>query len=462
MQGLKRIAAFKKAKFIQRKKNLEKKKLEAEKELNNERQSNDSLSSMDDEEQIDLVTKLVNNRYLIIKFLGRGSYSKVWMAYDFSDKRYVALKIFNPEDYDDSLDEIEIMKTLGNNNQYIVKMYDHFDYYVEDYKYKQRCIVYEFLGTCLLDLLSPFTNQLSIENIKHIVRKMLIAMNNYYEKGIIHNDVKLENMMTRCFSKELKKYIEWFSGLNVDQEYNNLVLKELPDNFQNLSDEKKKKLRRKIKHRVLPNYIETLKDSILTYIVDPELNTGEDTSQELLSNLVVIFNDFGNSCSVDNMYDDNIQHRAYRPPENVIGNGFCQKSDVWSLGCIIYEIITDRVLFNVVGNRDIDRDRNHLSLMYQFIGVMPENMTNECGKSSELFGRESRILYVDEVSYSGLENEIKQYRQDLSDTQINEICDFLRLLLRYDPSERLSPNELLQQKWLKENCDTALHTIMAS
>jgi serine/threonine protein kinase len=553
MQGLKRIAAFKKAKFIQRKKKLEQKRLLEESnskvEKEDDQLSTGNLSTSGDD-QVDLVAKLINKRYLVLKFLGSGSYSRVWMAHDFTDKKYVALKIFNPEDYDDSEDEIKMMNLMGNNNEYIVKMYDNFDYYPENSNYKLKCIVYELLGISVLDMLSPYENKLSLENVKKLVSKILVAMDQYYKKDIIHNDVKLENMMTKYFPDELVDYIAWFNQLDVDEEYKNLVSQNLPDGYDNLSDEKKKKIRRKIKHKILPNYVDTIKNTILqhlnptnnalpdttletttledTTLEDTTLETTtledttlEDTTQEdtnvletttledttlddttlddttlddttlddtnvlettmipdedllreieelndsfskLLTPLSIVFNDFGNACHVNDKYDDKIQHRSYRPPENVIGNGFCKESDIWSLGCIIYEIITDKVLFNVVGNREIDRDRNHLSLMYQVIGQMPEKMTDECEQTNELFGRNARILQHDEINYSSLEAEIMKHRADLTEENIKDVADFLRLMLRYNPYERLSPSELLQQKWLKENSEMALHTIMSN
>ena len=36
---------------------------------------------------------MVNNRYIIVKYLGKGSFSKVWMVLDIIDGTYYALKI---------------------------------------------------------------------------------------------------------------------------------------------------------------------------------------------------------------------------------------------------------------------------------------------------------------------------------------------------------------------------------
>lgn len=44
-----------------------------------------------------------------------------------------------------------------------------------------------------------------------------------------------------------------------------------------------------------------------------------------------------------------LQSRSYRSPEVILGVPYDQKVDVWSLGCILAELVTGRVLFQVWG-----------------------------------------------------------------------------------------------------------------
>ena len=50
-------------------------------------------------------------KYNIISELGRGSYSIVWLAFNIEDSNYYAVKIHNPEDFKEGLEELNIMKT---------------------------------------------------------------------------------------------------------------------------------------------------------------------------------------------------------------------------------------------------------------------------------------------------------------------------------------------------------------
>lgn len=55
--------------------------------------------------------------------------------------------------------------------------------------------------------------------------------------------------------------------------------------------------------------------------------------------------DFGSSCYLTDKLSTYIQSRSYRAPEVVLGLPYGPKIDVWSLGCILTELLTGKVLF---------------------------------------------------------------------------------------------------------------------
>jgi serine/threonine protein kinase len=56
--------------------------------------------------------------------------------------------------------------------------------------------------------------------------------------------------------------------------------------------------------------------------------------------------DFGSATFIDDLDYDYLQTRPYRAPEISFGCKFDFTADIWSLGCILYELVSSRVLFN--------------------------------------------------------------------------------------------------------------------
>ena len=57
--------------------------------------------------------------------------------------------------------------------------------------------------------------------------------------------------------------------------------------------------------------------------------------------------DFGSSCFTTDQLSSYVQSRSYRAPEVILGLPYGQKVDVWSLGCILAELLSGFVLFQV-------------------------------------------------------------------------------------------------------------------
>ena len=63
--------------------------------------------------------------------------------------------------------------------------------------------------------------------------------------------------------------------------------------------------------------------------------------------------DFGTSCFANNRIMTYIQSRFYRAPEIVLKEEYNESIDMWSLGCIIFELVTGKPLFMVRSKVDL-------------------------------------------------------------------------------------------------------------
>ena len=111
-------AKAKKNKYLKRKKEIE------------EEFDSDGYISSDDEEQLSekIIGKLIEDKYIILKYLGKGSFSETWMVYNIINGEYYALKIqIDTNDTDEFLSEINYLNILKkNDSKNVVSIIDDF------------------------------------------------------------------------------------------------------------------------------------------------------------------------------------------------------------------------------------------------------------------------------------------------------------------------------------------------
>lgn len=81
--------------------------------------------------------------------------------------------------------------------------------------------------------------------------------------------------------------------------------------------------------------------------------------------------DFGSSCFIHDHLSSYVQSRSYRAPEVILGCSYDYKIDIWSLGCILAELLTGYVLFQ---NETV---QGLLARVVGIIGPFPEYMMKE-------------------------------------------------------------------------------------
>ena len=96
--------------------------------------------------------------------------------------------------------------------------------------------------------------------------------------------------------------------------------------------------------------------------------------------------DFGASCKDWNSGFFYVQSRYYRAPEIVLGLPYDHAVDMWSLGCIVYELITGRPIFPA-------KDENELLEYFTItVGNLPEEMITQ-GKNMKKFFKKNTSIF---------------------------------------------------------------------
>lgn len=397
--------------------------------------SEGSISS-DDEDDVskDIIYKLYNNRYIAIKYLGKGTFCRTWLMYDINEYKCVAMKMFFPKYYDDSKNELKINKLL-TTNEYVVKLIDSFMYN------KSNCLIYELLGITLFDILEYYDDNIPLPIVKKILIQVFKGIHEIHSHNIIHCDLKLENIMIQQLNGIIQNYVSILHNLNIEELLSELINKKLPLDYIKFDKNKKKNIKRKIKKKCYIELISIIKEKIENSIITDNFKLDE-------LNIKCKIIDLGNSEIVGINNDDEIMSRSYRPPENIMNDFYNEKADIWTMGCLTYELITGEYLFDI--DRDMDdndKDRNHLHQMYELLGKIPKDYTLDCEYSDTLFDSHGRILNMKKCDYTCLEDVlIEDY--NFVNNEANEIGVFLRHLLDYNIKTRYSAIEANENKWL--------------
>lgn len=83
--------------------------------------------------------------------------------------------------------------------------------------------------------------------------------------------------------------------------------------------------------------------------------------------------DFGSAIFNDEYHSSVVSTRHYRAPEIILGTGWSFPCDMWSLGCILVELLTGEALFKTHENEQ------HLAMMEKVLGSSVDiNMVSKC------------------------------------------------------------------------------------
>ncbi|EGT52975.1 hypothetical protein CAEBREN_02684 [Caenorhabditis brenneri] len=161
--------------------------------------------------------------------------------------------------------------------------------------------------------------------------------------------------------------------------------------------------------------------------------------------------DFGTSAWITDNIKGKTQTCHYRAPEAFLEANVSPLVDVWSVGCVLYEMITRDLLFLCNEEGGDCKSKLHFGYISEMLGPIRTRFFKKDERNTvffdEVFGKEK--VFVKEFAEPNPispEELMKKYSMTMSEA--DELCGFMRELMVINPNQRLSAKEALKHPFL--------------
>ena len=151
--------------------------------------------------------------------------------------------------------------------------------------------------------------------------------------------------------------------------------------------------------------------------------------------------DFGSSCLENEKVYTYIQSRFYRSPEVILGMTYGMPIDMWSLGCILAELLTGYPIFPG------ENEQEQLACIMEVFGP-PEKHLIEKSTRKKLFFDSLGKPRVTVSSKGKRRRPSSKTLQQALKCEDEPFLDFITRCLRWDPERRLKPDEAIHHEFI--------------
>jgi len=147
--------------------------------------------------------KFKDGKYTVVRKLGWGHFSTVWLSKDSVTGKHVALKVVRSAAHytETAIDEIKLLNKIVQakpdhpGRKHVVSLLDSFEH--KGPNGTHVCMVFEVLGENLLGLIKRWNHRgIPMPLVKQITKQVLLGLDYLHrECGIIHTDLKPENVL---------------------------------------------------------------------------------------------------------------------------------------------------------------------------------------------------------------------------------------------------------------------------
>lgn len=410
-------------------------------------ETSSSSDIVDQSSKINLKGSVLNN-YNILYELGSGSYSVVWLAYNIDNRKYYAIKVQDPENYDEGIEEIEFVKKLPKDVNLYNTVIDSFISTMGDNKY--LCSVWHLHALNIDTLLrkGKYTNGMPISMVKKIMRQLINSVYLLHIKfKVFHGDIKTDNILLKGLNLYDKHMINMYNSWNYHEKYKKM--KEdywVSDKKRSLASIDKMKSEDKL----------NIRKSAHKYIVDNMSSIDVDmryqVDDSILDKCDISLADFGTWCDFNDSYEGAFGTRYYQAPEIILGGKCSSAVDIWALGCTFYELLTGQLLFDPNKDSKRSRDYYHLCLINDTCGDFSIDFLKKTDHYKKFFDRRlsDRKLSEGKLYLKEHEKEENRLERKLNNIQlddINIVKTILNEMLCIDPKKRFTIEQLYNHSY---------------
>jgi serine/threonine protein kinase len=382
---------------------------------------------------------LIDGRYEAIRKLGWGEFSTVWLVFDHKarngHKAFAALKaakcradIVQNTKYECNLLAFlrdarkpgipicSINQTLEQRGQYGTHL----------------CLTMPVLGPnllCMVDYMKARRRRRSeteVQLMKEITTAVLKALDHLAHLNVMHTDLKPENVMVSAPDPKLLQAVKDF-----------LENKQLPATMlQSFADGDPF------------SSVVTVADFGLSILLEP---AATPQARQLASHRPpnVVTPGILSNTQVGML----MQTREYRAIEVLFGTDLNCRTDLWSLGCMVYELVTGDFLLNPKRKTRVERemDIEHVAMIMQLLGPVPARIARGAGRFLHRYfdTNTGAFLYAERYRNYQRRSIAAELSLFLEQQEAERCAQFIMACFSYDPAERPTAHELLKHPWLR-------------
>ncbi|KAI7902163.1 kinase-like domain-containing protein [Cokeromyces recurvatus] len=383
-----------------------------------------------------------DGRYIVVRKLGWGHFSTVWLALDTLTNNHVALKIVKSANrYTESaLEEIKLLECVKKTNseskgyRHVAQLLTHFWHYGPYGKH--ACMTFEVLGESLLSLMKRYNYKgIPSHIVKRISKQVLEGLDYLHrECGIVHTDLKPENVLV--WIPNIEEYLK-------SETAETLKISPSAQNQPWLTNAEANGLTKSQKKRLKKKKAKTLANT-QKIMLEEKKNSMEEIENKLGNLKILTKQPIGPKVIPSSTLDIT---SILTEKENAFDNIIVKIADLGN-ACWIDGEYT-HFLFDPRAGSKYNKDDDHLAQMLELMRTVPKIITSGGELSREFFDRSGKLRHIKRLRY-------RRLRDVLHDTflmppeEADAVSAFLLPMLELDMAKRASASQMLKSPWLSE------------